>query len=137
MSTDSKIAAAAKKAPFYIIPLRWLMGIARVFAYGAKKHGRENFYNSADDPETCDRYVGGVLRHIELMQSPGGAFTMQTCSALDDESGLPHIDHALCGLLMLRARMCKAGALPADPGEGNEPPKPATQPVTERVTRQG
>lgn len=42
---------------------------------------------------------------------------IESCVALDAESGLPHIDHAIAGLVMLRARMCKAGALPADPGE--------------------
>lgn len=114
---DSKIATARDKAPLQFVPLRWLIGLARVFQYGAiKKHGRENYYASEDDPESCERYIGGLLRHLSDMQTPGGSYTPESCVALDAESGLPHIDHAMAGLVMLRARLCKAGAMPADPG---------------------
>ncbi len=142
---DSKIAAAATKVPFFAVPLRWLKGVARVFAFGAHKHGRENFYNGEDDPDTCDRYVGGMMRHLEAMQTPGGKYSMESCAALDEESGLPHIDHLMCGVIMLRARMTKAGALPDDPGIGKWVTKvdtrvrdehvqmPLPEPVVERV----
>ncbi len=116
MTVDSKIAAAAGKAPLHLLPLRWLVGLARVFEFGRKKHGRENYYASDNDPDECERYMGAVLRHLSAMQTPGGSYTPASCAATDDESGIPHLDHAIAGLVMLRARMCKAGALPEDPG---------------------
>lgn len=121
-ATDGKIATAKQKAPLHRLPLRWLIGLARVFQYGARKYGRENYYASADDPESCERYMGGVLRHLSEMQTPCGSYTQESCVALDAESGLPHIDHAIAGLVMLRARMCKAGSLPTDPREAKGMP---------------
>ncbi len=115
MTADGKIARACDKAPMYMIPFHWLKGVCRVFAHGAVKYGRENYYQGDNDPDTGDRYVGGILRHLGEMQTPGGAFTMQSMAALDKDSGLPHIDHMICGALMLRARMVKAGALTEDP----------------------
>ena len=119
MTVDSKIAAAAGKTPLHLLPLRWLVGLARVFEVGRKKHGRENYYASDNDPDECERYVGAVLRHVSAMQTPGGSYTPASCAATDDESGIPHLDHAIAGLVMLRARMCKAGALPVDPIQDN------------------
>lgn len=116
MTADSKIATAAGKAPLHLLPLRWLVGLARVFEFGRKKHGRENYYASDNDPDECERYVAAVLRHLSAMQTPGGSYTPTSCATPDGESGIPHLDHALAGLVMLRARMCKSGALKADPG---------------------
>jgi hypothetical protein len=121
MTVDSKIAAAAGKAPLHLLPLRWLVGLARVFEFGRKKHGRENYYASDNDPDECERYMGAVLRHVSAMQTPGGSYTPASCAATDEESGIPHLDHAIAGLVMLRARMCKAGALEVD-----HAPQPAT-----------
>lgn len=116
MTVDSKIATAAGKAPLHLLPLRWLVGLARVFEFGRKKHGRENYYASDNDPDECERYVSAVLRHLSAMQTPGGSYTPTSCATSDGESGVPHLDHALAGLVMLRARMCKSGALEGDPG---------------------
>lgn len=115
MTTDNKIATAAGKPPLHWLPLRWLTGLARVFEFGAAKHGRENYYTSDSDPETCERYIGGVLRHLSAMQTPGGSYTPSSCAALDAESQLPHLHHAIAGLVMLAARLGKDGAMPADP----------------------
>lgn len=121
MAVDSKISAAAKKVPLNMVPLLGLKGPARVFGYGTKKHGRGNFATGTDDGAP-DRYVGGFLRHMADSQNDDGTWNWESLARLDVESGLPEIDHALCGLLMLRVIMIKKGALPADPGEGNEPP---------------
>lgn len=115
-NVDGKIAAAANKPPMHMLPLRWLVGLARVFAFGATKYGRENYYASADDDDTADRYTSGVLRHLMAMQTEGGSYTAASCAAIDLESKLPHLDHAIAGLVMLRARLCKRGALQQDPG---------------------
>lgn len=124
--TDSKIAAAAKKVPLNMVPLSGLKGMARVFAYGTKKHGRGNFATGTDDGAP-DRYIGGFLRHVADSQKVNGVYDWESLAKLDEESGLPEIDHALCGLLMLRIIMTIKGTLPADPGEGKEPPNATTQ----------
>jgi len=120
VSADEKIKTAADKVPLNLVPLRALKGVARVFGYGAKKYSAGNYY-TADDAEIANRYVGGFLRHLSDCQRPDGLFDWSSVAQLDAESGLPEIDHAICGLVMLRALAIKHGALPADPGQGNKP----------------
>lgn len=119
--TDQKIKQASGKVPLNLVPLGALKGCARVFGYGARKYAAGNYY-TADDEELCNRYAGGILRHLSSSQNPNGLFDFASLAALDDESGLPEIDHMLCGLIMLRALLAKHGALPLDPGVGNDPP---------------
>lgn len=117
---DQKIKTATGKVPLNLIPLSALKGAARVFGYGVRKYAPGNFH-TADDSEIANRYVGGFLRHLADCQRPDGLFDWESVAALDKESGLPELDHAICGLIMLRALAVKHGALPADPGEGNDP----------------
>lgn len=128
--SDEKIKTANSKVPLNLIPLHALKGLARVFGFGAKKYAPGNYY-TASDVEIANRYIGGLLRHIADAQLPNGLFDWSSLSSLDVESGLPEIDHALCGLIMLRALAIKHGALPADPGIGNEPTTPAQRAMLE------
>lgn len=123
MSEDGKIAQAAQKVRYAIIPMQATKGLARVFAYGAKKYQPGNWYQATLSDGAAERYHSAIDRHTEAMQEPNGLWTAESLSALDDESGLPHIDHMLASLVMLRGILIKEGVLPADPGEGNEPPK--------------
>lgn len=113
---DQKIKTAAGKVPLNLVPLGALKGAARVFAYGAQKYAKGNWYTATDD-EFGERYVGGALRHLAAAQQPSGVFDLQSLTWVDEESGLPEIDHMICGLLMLRGLLTKRGALPEDPGE--------------------
>lgn len=63
--------------------------VARVMQYGANKYSRKN-WSKVDDKE---RYVSASYRH--LMQG------YQQEEAIDKESGLPHLAHAICSLLFL------------------------------------
>jgi len=117
--SDQKIKTAADKVPLDLVPMRALKGVARVFGYGARKYARWNWY-AADDREIGNRYVGGLLRHLADAQQPSGEFDFASLAARDPESGLPHIDHAICGLIMLRGQLVKAKVLPEDPGLGND-----------------
>ena len=120
--SDQKIKAASDKVPMNLLPLRALKGVARVFGYGARKYAAGNFL-TADDDKIGDRYSGGLLRHLAAAQRPDGLFDLESLAAIDDESGLPEIDHGICGLIMLRALLIKRGALSEDPGIGNDPHK--------------
>jgi len=120
--TDQKITQANKKPRLASIPLRALMGVARVFGYGAKKYAKGNFINATVADGAIERYFDATERHLAGMQNIDGTFDVESVAHLDEESGLPHFDHLLCSLIMLRAVLIKEDVLPLDPGEGNEPP---------------
>lgn len=123
---DQKIKTAQGKAPLGLVPAQALIGPARVYGYGARKYAPGNYYNATLDDGAGQRYVSAALRHLAEMQLPSGLHTPESLATLDPESGLPHLDHVICGLLMLRTIMVKGGALPVDPGVGLDPPAPAT-----------
>lgn len=120
--SDQKIKTAAKKAPLGLVPAQALVGPARVFEYGARKYAPGNYYNATLADGAGPRYVSAALRHLAEMQTASGLHTSMSLSERDPESGLPHIDHVLCGLMMLRSILAKEGVLPVDPGLGKEPP---------------
>ncbi len=119
--SDGKVKMAKAKPKFAMIPLSALTGLARVFAYGGKKYAPGNFLQAKFEDGAPERYLSAVFRHWSRMQEATGLFTRKSLAALDDESGLPHIDHAICGLIMLRQILVKDLILPEDPGEGKEP----------------
>lgn len=119
--TDQKIKQAAAKVPLNLLPLSALAGTARVFQYGAAKYAAGNFIRAQDD-EAPNRYLGALQRHNMAMQARDGLYSWTTIGALDAESGLPDIDHAIASLVMLRAVAIETGALPLDPGPGRTPP---------------
>jgi hypothetical protein len=63
-------------------------GLARVLTYGAKKYAADNWRKGM----TWRRLIGAALRHL---------FEFSRGNDVDPESGLPHIDHALCCLMFL------------------------------------
>lgn len=137
--SDEKIKTAAKKAPLALVPTQSLVGASRVFHFGSIKYQKGNFWNADLSDGAGERYVGAALRHLSEMQLPNGLHTPESLAARDEESGLPHIDHILCGLMMLRSIMVKCGALPADPGVGLEPTTVAQRAAelpTERLVRE-
>lgn len=119
--SDQKIKAAAGKPPMALIPARALIGAARVFAYGAKRYAPGNFLVATLSDGAGSRYISAAMRHLSEMQLPNGLHTAESLATRDEESGLPHIDHVLCGLMMLRSILTKDGALAADPGVGKDP----------------
>lgn len=124
---DSKIAFAAKKVPLMFIAMQAIYGVARVFGYGRKKHGAGNYLLASLSDGAGERYMGALLRHASEMQNLNGTWDAKSLAALDEESGLPHLDHMIATLIMLRGILIKDGVLPLDPGEGNEPPTKVAQ----------
>lgn len=113
---DKKINTAAIKAPINLVPLASIVGPSRVAEHGSIKYALGNWHQ-ADDDDIAGRYMGGLLRHVIAAQRLDGYFDLASIAKLDDESGLPEIDHAIMGLLMLRGLAIKHGVLPVDPGQ--------------------
>jgi hypothetical protein len=73
-----------------LLPPDALLGTAAVFEYGSKKYSANNWRKGI----LISRLTGALLRHI---------FAFMAGQDIDPESGLPHLDHALCSLMMLRS----------------------------------
>lgn len=122
---DLKRKSAAGKPPLQLLQLAALVGAARVREYGDSKYAPGNWLNAPLDEETCNRYAGAALRHLQAMQGWGGRFTPSSCIQPDESdpeqgivgSGLPHIDHAIMSLVMLREILTFRGQMPVDPGQ--------------------
>lgn len=65
-----------------------LLALGNVLGYGAKKYGDKNWLGGIQ----WTKLYGSALRHLIAWR--GG-------TDLDAESGLPHLAHALCNIMML------------------------------------
>lgn len=77
------------KEPLSWIPKECNKGIAEVLAYGADKYEKDNWRRGMP----MSRYISAALRHINAWNSG---------EDVDPESGLSHIDHAMCGLMFVQ-----------------------------------
>lgn len=126
--TDMKAGVGGIKAPLSQLPKASLVYASRAFQYGATKYKPGNYLRppgSGNDTERLLDYISAAQRHLaawatEIMRSIGtgrAALELkQACYAADDESGLPHVSHALASLLMGVQQAVDAGLLPDDPG---------------------
>lgn len=111
---DLKIGRRGLKPPLHWVPLWALRGVARVFDYGAQKYAPGNWIRAAqeEDPtKALEDYLSAAERHWSEIQEA------DDWASIDEESGLPHVDHLICSLIMLRGIGQKAGVLPSDPKE--------------------
>ena len=76
------------KIPLELIPPQFAEDIARVLLHGAKKYARHNWMQGI----SFEAILGGVQRHVAAVRR-GEEF--------DEESGLPHVSHAACGLMFM------------------------------------
>lgn len=93
VTSDARGAGArfnANKPEFHQLPLFSLVGVIRILEYGAKKYAPGNWLKG--QPWTVP--FDSMMRHMAAWQRG---------EELDSESGLPHLDHALCNLIFLSA----------------------------------
>jgi hypothetical protein len=73
-----------------LLPGDALLDVARVLEFGAKKYAARNWEMGMD----WGRLLGAAFRHL---------WAWSLGEATDPESGLPHLAHASCCVLMLQA----------------------------------
>lgn len=72
-----------------LIPLSVLENLGYILEMGAEKYGENNWQDLQD---FWKRYKAALLRHL---------IAIDKGELLDEESGLPHIDHVLCNAMFL------------------------------------
>lgn len=81
----------AGKPRWSLIPDRAMEDVVKVLTYGARKYGDDNWREVEDGPR---RYYDAAMRHVVAHRQG---------IRLDDESGLPHLAHAVASLLFIMA----------------------------------
>jgi hypothetical protein len=90
LKTEAGIKHDDEKLRVDLLPVDALEGVSAVLTHGAKKYGDRNWEGGL----AFGRLYGAVLRHL---------FAFWRGRDVDPESGLPHLDHALCELMFLSA----------------------------------
>jgi hypothetical protein len=78
-----------EKPRWELLPLSIIEGAVKVFGAGAVKYTDHGWQTVPRAPE---RYFAALMRHLTRWQA-GERF--------DPEDGLPHLDHALCDLIIM------------------------------------
>jgi len=84
------------KTRYSLIPSGFEEGVAKVLTFGSVKYGDDNWkqsYNTEEHEEWVVTCYDCLRRHLEAVRQ--GEW-------LDQESGLPHIDHVACNAMMIR-----------------------------------
>lgn len=87
------------KLRYDLIPLDAEEQVVRALMFGATKYGDEN-WRKVPDPQR--RYWAAAMRHLKLWKKG---------ELLAQDSGLPHLAHAVCSLLFLLEGFTEAPAV--------------------------
>jgi len=79
------------KAPIALIPPECISEIAKVFGYGAKKYGINNWRKDLNNT-SFSRTYSSIQRHLNAFWSGEDN---------DPESGMPHLAHAATQIMIL------------------------------------
>lgn len=93
LSSNEQGSCARKnggKVSFSLLPLHLLAGVCRVLRFGLQKYAAWNWAKGSDWSQSFDCTLRHLLRWWYM------------CEENDKESGLHHIDHAICNLLFIR-----------------------------------
>jgi len=94
--TESGVKHDTGKLRYDLYPIDAYKGCTKVITFGAEKYTP----NGWKDVKPKRRYYAALMRHILAQieyEEQGGKGL-----ALDEESGLPHLDHAQCCLIFYR-----------------------------------
>lgn len=82
----------SEKPRMDLLSSKWLIGVAKVLTFGAKKYEANNWRKG----HQASQLIGAALRHITAFNDGEN---------LDSESGLSHLYHASCCLMFLAENM--------------------------------
>ena len=85
---DVAVKFDSEKARLDLLSTPAMLGVGRVLTYGANKYAENNWRKGMK----WSRLTAAALRHL---------FAFIGGEENDAESGLPHLDHALCCLMFL------------------------------------
>jgi hypothetical protein len=98
-----------------------IKGVVAVLTYGAQKYARDSWQKV---PNGRQRYKDALDRHLNAIDMG---------ESHDEESGLPHIFHAVCNLMFVAwFDYNTSGYLNSDPYKFKKPPE-KTIPFTENI----
>ncbi len=91
--TDNEIGRkddrADNKPMWELLPMETIEDVVKVFTFGANKYAPNNWKNLENGK---DRYYAAAMRHIVAWRKG---------ERLDKETGLTHLSHALCDLVIV------------------------------------
>lgn len=79
-----------EKLKWSLLPINLLNGVVRVLMYGEKKYSSDNWKRIGNGKE---RYFSALMRHLTELQDG---------KELDDDSGLPVIDHVISNAIFMK-----------------------------------
>ena len=88
------------KPMWHLFPFWVLEGVVRLFMFGCKKYGKDNWMKGADEPYGAERCFSAMMRHY--IQWKNG-------EEKDQESGEHHIDAMIINLIFMRYCVMKKG----------------------------
>lgn len=89
MSKESGTKHDTNKPAFELLSPQALLGTATVLGFGARKYGGHNWRLGI----AWGRIIGAIGRHLAAIMMGND---------IDDESGLPHVDHLACEVMFLQ-----------------------------------
>ena len=96
------------KPEFELLPFELMSGVNKIFQYGANKYQVNNWKK----PDfLMSRAYNALLRHM---------FAFWNGEDYDKESGLLHLDHAMCNLLFMKYHLLNTPAADHRPNKRNE-----------------
>lgn len=85
---DKALKYNQNKPMWSLVDFKSFEGMVKVLEFGAKKYEAHNWKKGLYTSEICE----SLLRHL---------FEHMSGNRIDNESGLPHIDHVACNIMFL------------------------------------
>lgn len=76
------------KLRYDLFPPECLQEVVKILTFGAEKYGTGNWQNDLEE----DRIYAAMMRHVEAWRMG---------EDMDEESGNPHLAHAMCNIIFL------------------------------------
>lgn len=107
--SDQDLKKDTGKPRWDLLPLNCIEGIVKVLTFGAQKYEDDGWKRLMASKDGENRVRASLLRHYFALAEGG-------IEAIDEESGLPHVDHLACNVLFLKFRQLMMSTPPVSLG---------------------